>query len=295
MNSGGGALQAALRNPFGYGEITKISLGSNTSEGQECSVISTIPNIVLPNVSPGIKAIFRPVHDAFFGLKSDNTGKSDETNRIDRGSLQLTMKKSEQNAASFISFKSLIQTVGVEYASERGTHTVSTELTLRDEIPVPYQLAPPTFLLQNLQKKFIARPNSVSLSDSKKVGLIPHAKTASQETMSNINSSSKASIQYTYMQDYRSRSNPVLGSYLKSSVELAVPSGVQSAQYVRTEITVQNSVKVLPFRSIDTGMIASFSGTLGKCLTFTPLLAKMCSRQGGLSFLNIALCACVVE
>jgi hypothetical protein len=263
VNSGGGALQAALRNPFGYGEITKISLGSNTSEGQECSMISTIPNIVLPNVSPGIKAVFRPVHDAFFGLKNDNMGKSDETNRIDRGSLQLMMKKSEQNAASFISFKSLIHTVGAEYTSEKGAHTVSSELTLRDEIPVPYQLAPPTFLLQNLQKKFTIKPHSGSLSDSKKVGLIPHAKTASQETMSNINSSSKASIQYTYLQDYRTRSNPVLGSYLKSSVEIAVPSGVQSAQYVRTEMTVQNSVRVLPFRNVDTGMIASFSGTLG--------------------------------
>lgn len=228
-------------------------------------MISTIPNIVLPNISPGIKAVFRPVHDAFFGSKNDNIGKGSEADRIDRGSLQLIMKKSEQNAASFVSFKSLIHTIGAEYASEKGTHTLSTELTLRDEIPVPYQLAPPTFLLQNLQKKFTIKPHSGSLSENKKVGLIPHAKTASLETMSIINSSSKASVQYTYLQDFRTRSNPILGSYLKSSVELAVPSGVQSAQYVRTEMTVQNSVKVLPFRSVDTGMTASFTGTLGKC------------------------------
>lgn len=267
MNSGGGALQAALRNPFGYGEITKISLGSNTSEGQECSLISTIPNIILPSISPGIKAVFHPVHDALFGSKNDrmkNIGKSDETSRTDRGSLQLIMKKSEQNASNFISFKSLISTVGAEYTSEEGTHTISTELTLRDELPIPYQIAPPTFLLQNLQKNLTLRPYSGSLLDSKKVGLIPHAKTASRETMSNINSSSKASIQYSYLQDYRTKSNPVLGSYLKSSLEIAFPSGVQSAQYVRTEMTVQNSMKVLPFRGIDTGMIASFSGSLGK-------------------------------
>lgn len=264
MNSGGGALQASIRNPLGYGEVTRVSLGSNTAEGQECSLITTIPHIRIPDMITPILEPFQPIQRAIFGSNKNNMNNNDgEHSHIERGILQLSLKKTEENPSHFVSFKSLLHTIGAEYASEQKTHTISTELTMRSELPLPYKTTPQLSLFGNLPQKVL--PLGLFTPKNEKnvmSGYIPHAKTASQEILSNMNSSSKTSIQYTYLKDNRTPSNPILGSYLKSSIELALPTGVQSAQFLRTDLTAQTNLKV-PLFHYDTGMIASFSGTLG--------------------------------
>ena len=248
--------------------MTRISIGSNTSEGQECSLITTIPHIKMPNIlRPLLNPIFNKIERAISGPKFKdcvdprNMKRSEDECNANRGVLQLILKKTEENPSHFVSYKSLLHTMGTEYTSQHGTHTISTELTLRDELLQPYQHTPQSFLLGSISNKVI--PQGLFTPRVDKLVLIPHAKSASQEILSNINSSSKTSIQYTFLKDDRTSYNPVLGSYLKSSLELAVPSGVQSAQYLRTDLTAQTTFKVQPFQSTDSGMIASFSGTLG--------------------------------
>ena len=253
VNSGGGALQASLRNPLGFGEITKISVGSNTSEGQECSLITSIPWYTRYRSTTSSSSLTSNLTEKN-GLKDTK-----EIYKIDRGNLQLSMKKTEENSSHFTSFKSLLHTMGCNYTNQEGSHSVSSELTLRDEIPTSHQSAPKP-LLQSLHSRILHKE---AIPMKVKTTSISHAKSASKETLSNINSSSKASIQYTFMKDYRNRLNPILGSYVKSSVEVAIPSGVQSAQYVRTDINFQNNVKIMSLRGADSGMIASFSGSLG--------------------------------
>lgn len=253
VNSGGGALQAALRNPLGFGEITKISVGSNTSEGQECSLITSLPWYTRYRRTSSSSS------SASIPIAKNSPKDTWKAYNIDRGNLQLSMKKTEENSSHFTSFKSLLHTMGCQYTNQEGSHSFSSELTLRDEIPTSHQSAP-TPLLQSLHSRILhkeANPIKVKATS------ISHAKSASEETLSNINSSSKASIQYIFTKDHRNRTNPILGSYVKSSFEVAIPSGVQSAQYVRTDINFQNNVKILSLKGADSGMIASFSGSLG--------------------------------
>ena len=265
-------MQASIRNPLGYGEITRISLGSNTSDGKECSLITTIPHIKIPNIiKPLLNPLYRMIKkndkidkskisakNSFVNL---NEAENTDEDIVDKGILQLIMKKTEENQSHFMSYKSILHTIGTEYKSQYGTHTINTELTQRDELPVPYQSTPHNFLLGNIPQKVLS--NNFFTPPILKARLVPHAKSASQEILSNINSSSKTSIQYTFLKDDRTTNNPVLGSYIQSSIELAVPSGVQSAQYLRTDLTAQTNFKVQPFQSCDSGMVASFSGTLG--------------------------------
>ena len=263
VNSGGGALQASLRNPLGFGEVTKISVGSNTSEGQECSMITSIPWYIRYRTASSSSS------SALNSMKVTGNKDNQGIYYVDRGNLQLTMKKTEENSSHFTSFKSSLQTIGCHYVNQEGSHSISTELCLRDEIPISHQSAAKP-LLHSLHRRILhqeAIPMKVSSTS------IPHAKSASKETLSSINSSSKASIQYTFLKDFRNRFNPVLGSYVKSSVEVAIPSGVQSAQYVRTDICIQNNVKVPSLRGLDSGMIASFSGSL--CTKLYPTLPSL--------------------
>ena len=247
-----------MRNPLGYGEICKLSLGSNTSEGQECSLLTTIPNIAIPRIS----------FLSNFALKSTTTDRklaeNAEFDNTQCGTLQISFKKSEENASHFVSFKSLLHTISTEFTTDDGVHSISTEVTVRDELPISHKLHLQSNILGDFRKNLFFQ-NSVS---SKEVPFMfhPHAKTASKETLSNMSSSSKTALQYTYLKDCRNTSNPILGSYLKSSVEVALPSGSQSAQYVRTDVMMQNNFRVIPFEGVDTGMTASYSGSIGKIL-----------------------------
>ena len=243
-------------------------MGSNTSEGQECSLITTIPHVRMPNVlRPLLNPIFNKIERAISGPKlneivdSRNMKANEDERNENRGVLQLILKKTEENPSHFVSYKSLLHTMGTEYSSQHGTHTISTELTLRDELLQPYQHTSQSFLLGSISNRVL--PQGLFAPQMDKVALIPHAKSASHEILSNLNSSSKTSVQYTFLKDDRTSSNPMLGSYIRSSLELAVPSGVQSAQYLRTDLTAQTTFKVQPFRFPDSGMIASFSGSLG--------------------------------
>ena len=236
-----------------------------------------MPNLISPILKPFHNAIFKSKLTRTTDKISENKNEienenENENENLDRGTLQLNLKKSEENPSKFLSYKSLLQTIGAEYTSQYGSHTINTEITLRDEIPLPYESNQNSFLLQNLPQKvlptalFSLKKNNF---DEKKVksGFIPHAKSGSQEVLSNLNSSSKVSVQYTYLKDNRTQINPVLGSYIKSSIELAVPCGVQSAQYVRTDILTQTNIKIPTFRTSDSGMVASFSGSIGERIT----------------------------
>ena len=185
-----------------------------------------------------------------------------EPSNTQRGTLQISFKKSEENASHFVSFKSLLHTIGAEFISDDGVHSISTEVTVRDELPMSHKFHPQSNILRDFRKTLFSA-NSIAIKDVPSVSY-PHAKTASKETLSSLSSSSKTALQYTYLKDCRNISNPILGSYLKSSVEVAIPSGVQSAQYIRTDIMMQNNFRVIPFDGIDTGMTASYSGSIGK-------------------------------
>lgn len=263
VNSGGGALQASLRNPLGYGEVCKLSLGSNTSEGQECSLVTMVPHVSFPNPNA---TLIRPIFHSIFGSKSTD-GKRAESVKSDstqRGTMQFSFKKSEENNSHFVSFKSLLHTVGTEFTSDNGVHSISTEITVRDELPISHRFQPQSNILRDFQKNLFSK-NPIAVKEVPCV-YNAHAKTASKETLSNLSSSSKTALQYTYLKDCRNTSNPILGSYLKSSIEVALPSGSQSAQYVRTDVMMQNNFRVIPFEGIDTGMTASYSGSIGKIL-----------------------------
>jgi hypothetical protein len=265
VNSGGGALQASLRNPLGYGEVCKLSLGSNTSEGQECSLVTMVPHFSFPNPNA---TLIRPIFHSIFGSKSLSAdGKMAESVKSDstqRGTLQFSFKKSEENNSHFVSFKSLLHTIGTEFTSDNGVHSISTEITVRDELPISHRFQPQSNILRDFQKNLFSK-NPIAVREVPCV-YNAHAKTASKETLSNLSSSSKTALQYTYLKDCRNTSNPILGSYLKSSIEVALPSGSQSAQYVRTDVMMQNNFRVIPFEGIDTGMTASYSGSIGKIL-----------------------------
>lgn len=276
VSTGNSTLQGSLRNPLGYGEITRLSLGTNTSGGQEYSLITAIPHIRLPNILPKIFIVVQPTYKALTELFSSNSSISKDTPIIsdiasktnvqpvqDRGILELKIKKSEENSSHFVSYKSSLHSIGTEYSSQHGTHRISTELTLRDELPVPYHFTPISSALPlNLARKLI--PSGL-LPRNKKTEYVPHAFSTSQEVLACLNSSSKSAIKYTFTKDLKRQSDfNFLDSYMQSSIELAVPTGVKSASYVRTDLTAQSNNKISCFLFSGIGMIASFSGSLGK-------------------------------
>ena len=95
--------------------------------------------------------------------------------------------------------------MGTEYSKQHGTHTISTELTVRDELFQPYQHTSQSFLLGSISNKIL--PQGLFAPQMDKLALIPHAKSASHEISSKRNSSSKNSVQYTYLKDGRTGSN----------------------------------------------------------------------------------------
>jgi hypothetical protein len=271
--TGNGSLNLSLRNALGYGEVTKLSADQNTSGGQEYSLITSIPHIKLFHIGSFFENIItpfmQPIKSAIFGSLSTskissncNLNKSDITSsldvksklintdslnipeRVDQGLVQLIFKKSEETSLShFLSYKSSIQTIGAEYSSQYGTHKINSEFTIRDELPlshqtpqsmlslplsIPQQILPTGFLLSNLSNS-----NNNFLPH-------PHSKKTSQEILSSIDSSSKTAVKYTLTRDSRDKnSDSVFGSYFQSSLELAVPTGVKCASYIRTDLTAQ--------------------------------------------------------
>lgn len=293
--TGNGSLNLSLRNALGYGEVTRLSANQNTSGGQEYSLITSIPHIKVPYIGSLFRNILmpivQPINNAILGshftfktspdsIKSSLDVKSTTANdnylnmrnsleHVDLGLVQLIFKKSEENNLShFLSYKSSIQTIGAEYSSQYGTHKINSEFTIRDEIPLshqpsqsvlslplstPQQILPSGFLLSNL-------------SNSKNNFLPhPHSKKASQEILSSIDSSSKTAVKYTLTKDSRdTNSNSIFGSYFQSSLELAVPTGVKCASYIRTDLTAQINIKMGEFpSSCGNGMVGSISGSLG--------------------------------
>lgn len=85
----GAEIQGALRNPFGHGEVIKISAGKSSNGARDFLLSANIPNI-----------------------------------SRDRGDLIASVKVSEEDNSSFVSFQQKIESIGVEYISRNGHHRV---------------------------------------------------------------------------------------------------------------------------------------------------------------------------
>ena len=89
--------------------MTRISMGSNTSEGQECSLITTIPHVRMPNVlRPLLNPIFNKIERVTSGPKMKNNidsrnmnANKDERNE-NRGVSQLILENTEENPSHFV-------------------------------------------------------------------------------------------------------------------------------------------------------------------------------------------------
>ena len=87
----------------------RISIGSNTSEGQEFSLITTIPHVRMPNVlRPLLNPIFNKIERVTSGPKMKNNidsrnmnANKDERNE-NHGVLKLILKNTEENPSHFV-------------------------------------------------------------------------------------------------------------------------------------------------------------------------------------------------
>ena len=89
--------------------MTRISIGSNTSEGQECSLITTIPHVRMPNVlRPLLNPIFNKIERAISGPKlkdsvdSRNLKANEDEGNENHGVLKLILKNTEENPSHFV-------------------------------------------------------------------------------------------------------------------------------------------------------------------------------------------------
>jgi len=96
-------LQSAIRNPYGYGESTKLSFTTSSSGSNE---------LLLHAHTPIISSL--------------------------RNSLDIKMKCAEENLSSYTSFKQDLKSVKVRSFSRDRRHSLSYEFAVRDEIPLSH-------------------------------------------------------------------------------------------------------------------------------------------------------------
>ena len=219
----GGQLQGALRNPLGYGEVAKLSVGRSTTGGREFILDLTVPNvIILPKPSWYLGHSIAPTN-----RYSHNQPTTTPTTSHEPYELYVGAKKIEENSSYFVSFRQVTHSLLGELSSRTGAHKLSAELAVRDEIPTVYERQ--------------ANPDGSGASGS-----------ASEGLLSLVNSSAKSSLKYVFTHDSRDTpASPTQGTFLQSTVELAAPPyGWRmydgSARYVRTEVVGQWHAPVVP-------------------------------------------------
>ena len=101
-NNIGCEVQGALRNPLGYGESLRLTLGQSSTGSKDTLVIANIPNV------------------------SDY-----------RLNTQLIVQSKEENNSYFLSFKQKLQSIMADFETKDKAHKFVCELAIRDEIPLP--------------------------------------------------------------------------------------------------------------------------------------------------------------
>ena len=147
----------------------------------------------------------------------------------------ISLRSSSENNSYYLSYKQKISNIlaMIETVGGRSNHSFSCEIAHRDEIPINYTN-------------------------------IPHqqAYNVSSAVLYNLASSSKVLAKYSWFFDTRdSAANPSNGKFINSSVEVALPPG--SAQFLRSEITLQNHQTLGPSVFDQPGLVGSVCGHLG--------------------------------
>lgn len=154
-------------------------------------------------------------------------------NRQYRG--HISVKSSSENNSYYLSYKQKFSNIlaMLETVGGPSSHSLSCEIAHRDEVPITYWN-------------------------------VPHqqAYNVSSAVLYNLASSSKVSAKYSWLFDSRdSAPNPSNGKFISSSVEVALPPG--SAQFLRSEVTLQNHQTLGPSLFNQPGLVASLCGHLG--------------------------------
>jgi outer membrane protein assembly factor BamA len=221
---------AALRNPFGYGEVLKMSLGSNnptTFQPAERYVSVYVPKAfrVPPPTQPDYKYADTLLHRPY--------------------DVQVSAKINDENSAYFLGFKQRTEALLAELRTRDGNHRFELEIANRDEIP----------LVQSILEESSAMRSGVHRT-------IP-------EVLQNVSSSTKVSLKYgfTVLNTLDSLCNPGKGSLLKGNVELATPLG--SAQFLKSDWSASTHKSFgPPLFGSSQGLTLSLCSSLGLLLPF---------------------------
>ena len=217
-----------MRNLTGYGDISKVSYGTN-SAGSKDSQIS----LSLPSVTSHLHSV-------------------DLTARIFEDSSQALYSSFSKNAAS----------IALTASSLDKRHKFVLQSAIRDEVPVG-AMTPSINTNGNSSEPSNVYGNSSYFGLLQ--GVLTPSKQSSPSTLCLLSPSSKTSLSYVHTQDSRDcSSHPTVGSLFSSLIEMAVPPG--TAQYLRTELMAEkhetlmkNSVS--PHQSIVGSVCASLSTT----------------------------------
>jgi outer membrane protein assembly factor BamA len=222
-------LQGALRNGLGYGEVVRLSLGSNQTtafQPAEKYLSLFLPKVVSLRKNPEHKYL-----DVFFRPYD----------------FQGCAKISEENSSYFVGFKQRTEALLSEFRSRDGHHRFEIELSNRDELPV-------------LQSK-----STLSYAGFEVGGLAK----AIPEVIQNAATSTKVSLKYgfTALNTLDSLCSPSRGSLAKGNVEIATPLG--SAQFIKSDLAFSTHKSFGPalFGSTQ-GLTFSFCTSLGFVLPF---------------------------
>jgi outer membrane protein assembly factor BamA len=198
----GASAQCTFRNLTGFGEMSKLSYGSNNTGSREWLL-----GVNFPSVTSSLYSL-------------------DTMLRIYEDKAPLT----------FSSFSKGIASLSMQLNSKDRRHSLEMMAAFRDEIPKSFNFPPPTSPAED-KNNFL---DSSFVPSFSKRSLLPFATSvtdfdSSSQTLYSLSPSTKSSIAYSFtaIDSRDSSSNPSRGAYLSGKIELALPPG--SARFLRVE------------------------------------------------------------
>jgi outer membrane protein assembly factor BamA len=178
-------LQGALRNPFGYGEIIKLSSATTMQKAKEY----------------------------MFGLYVPNVG----VNKLD---LNISAKSRTDSQVYYTSVKNEIDSILLELSTPDRKHHFIGECAFRDEVPTTKVsgAVPSTSTAATTSSAGSAKSDGPGLPATAMASAV-----TTNTAMSSVKTSLKYLC--TLLDSRDSACNPSRGSYLQGSVELATPPG----------------------------------------------------------------------
>ena len=243
----GASIQGQRRNLTGFGDLLKLSYGTNSAGSKDTHLTYTLPSVT------------RKLHSLDF----------------------ITRIYDDNSLSTFSSFHKNALSMAASLSTVDRRHKLTLQSVIRDEVPVPSSFessnvasSTPSNILSNVNAN---SSNQSALSNPSFFGLLQSINTVHKHTspavLALLSPSTKTSLTYSHTKDSRdSSSHPTKGSLFSSSVELAVPPG--SAQYVRADISLEKHSTLLasksnPSQRIVGSLCGSFATT--RVLDFTSL------------------------